>query len=995
MEEPPTTKAKFAPGGGDSSETFRVDPTQTAEEPLFRQGSPEIKGAESERLLQAEIERDRRIAHDDKHADARSLKSGVDDDGDREEHSTAETTYRKVFNRAAQCLREAFQCDGVLFVDGLIGFHGTVQPVPESEQELESEATSAHRQPGLDRNRQHTHPEGTASSERHQSQQDDDDNTDKHDRVFTSTEFQRGAHTDRPSEILALTAHPDVRPNATSLSDTTLGLEQVDEGFLQRLMDRHPNGAVWYFDGISTVVKNDAVIEQDLLEETDKLRNAFPNLRQLVFQPLTDPTSSKRLAGCFIWRQGARPVFSDVVDLPALRGFLHVIESEIARLDAAAAVKQQESFVSSVSHELRTPLHGILGTVQLLKDSKLDELQESLINTIHFCGETLHNTLTSVLSYAKINQFERRQHKFRQRNPPDAVWALPDKHGRISGPDRDFEGLYICTNVAMLCEEIVGVLEAGQSFQQPIGSKNVVVVLNVQHHDNWSFYTEPGAIRRIATNLIGNALKYTSKGSVITTLELTQAITDPNAVSNDVEDGRTLVMTVKDTGKGISKQFIQNQLFVPFTQESAGSAHGVGLGMSIVKSLVTLLSGEIHVQSEVGVGTEMKVVLPLQSCPSVVESEEFEERPHEAEFVQTVHKLRAEHLHVCIYGFPEPVRESLRYYLEIWYHCTIIESTDDAEPDIVLVDEGNEGIREQVHRTAEHYGHNAVLLNIAMTASRMGSPMEAIKGYKVWERIPRPLGPSTMGQTLSRCVGKLKKLRDANSKQTDMEDQEDLVGGGGTQQGAGEASQGGSGKVLSSESQDDPNQQDASQETIQNQTVSSMPERPRNRESRDQPASDLRVLLVDDNALNLRLLKTFLKKAGYVNVTEAENGQKAVEAVQDKSDGFDIVFMGTSISIYPSRISTNNFPDMSMPVMDGFEATRQIRKIETERGVAKEKKSIVVALTGLGSSQDKDKAFGAGVDMFVTKPVQFADLSKVLKQCEEGTLKKPASNKSS
>jgi hypothetical protein len=306
----------------------------------------------------------------------------------------------------------------------------------------------------------------------------------------------------------------------------------------------------------------------------------------------------------------------------------------------------------------------------------------------------------------------------------------------------------INTNIAMLCEETVGVLEAGQSFQQPTGSENVIVVLNVLYDEMWSYFTEPGAIRRIAVNLIGNALKYTSKGSIVVTLQITKVIRDPRTISNDLETGRTLVLSVKDTGRGISKQFIQNKLFVPFTQESAGSAHGVGLGMSIVKSLVTLLSGEIHVESEVGKGTEMKVMLPMRGC-SLDAHEEQEKRPREVEFVQTVETLRAEHLHVCVFGFPDPVRESLRIYLGQWYHCTILENTDDAEPHIVLVDEGNQEVRSEVHRTAQLYGDRAVLLNIVMTASRMGSPMEAIKGYKVWERIPRYVYSASI--CLCRC----------------------------------------------------------------------------------------------------------------------------------------------------------------------------------------------------------------------------------------------------
>ena len=79
--------------------------------------------------------------------------------------------------------------------------------------------------------------------------------------------------------------------------------------------------------------------------------------------------------------------------------------------------------------------------------------------------------------------------------------------------------------------------------------------------------------------------------------------------------------------------------------------------------------------------------------------------------------------------------------------------------------------------------------------------------------------------------------------------------------------------------------------------------------------------------------------------------------------------------------------------MDGFEATRQIRAIETERRVTGADKAVVVALTGLGSSRDADRAFAAGVDMFLTKPVSFADLSKVLRQCEEGTLERPGVEK--
>ena len=78
-----------------------------------------------------------------------------------------------------------------------------------------------------------------------------------------------------------------------------------------------------------------------------------------------------------------------------------------------------------------------------------------------------------------------------------------------------------------------------------------------------------------------------------------------------------------------------------------------------------------------------------------------------------------------------------------------------------------------------------------------------------------------------------------------------------------------------------------------------------------------------------------------------------------------------------------------MPVMDGFEATRQIRKMEANyERASTAKESVIIALTGLASQEDEDQAFKAGVDMFLTKPVQFPKLSHLLSQCKDGTLKR-------
>ena len=135
------------------------------------------------------------------------------------------------------------------------------------------------------------------------------------------------------------------------------------------------------------------------------------------------------------------------------------------------------------------------------------------------------------------------------------------------------------------------------------------------------------------------------------------------------------------------------------------------------------------------------------------------------------------------------------------------------------------------------------------------------------------------------------------------------------------------------------------------------------------PLVNPRVLLVDDNKINLKLLETFLKKQRkYTRIDLAEDGQQALDVFTLNSslgDGFEIVFM-----------------DISMPVMNGFEATRAIREYEDENPVHVGKGSMVIALTGLASGKDQAEGFDAGVDIYLTKPVRFKEVGKLLDNWE-------------
>lgn len=125
--------------------------------------------------------------------------------------------------------------------------------------------------------------------------------------------------------------------------------------------------------------------------------------------------------------------------------------------------------------------------------------------------------------------------------------------------------------------------------------ENIAVLLDFDYQENWEFFTQPGALRRILMNVLGNALKYTDFGYVKVRLAMAEPKSkDYNGTTS------TVSLSVIDTGKGISRSFLRTRLFRPFNQEDHLST-GCGLGLSIVKSLVETLNGTLEVQSQQGV----------------------------------------------------------------------------------------------------------------------------------------------------------------------------------------------------------------------------------------------------------------------------------------------------------------------------------------------------------------------------------------------------------
>ena len=326
-------------------------------------------------------------------------------------------------------------------------------------------------------------------------------------------------------------------------------------------------------------------------------------------------------------------------DLSYLRAFGNTIMSEVSRINALKNDRAKTTFIASMSHELRSPLHGILGSVEFLQDTAADSYQTGLINSIATCGKTLLDTLDHVLDYAKINKLGRARMRRSVRSNRTAK----------APTDSSMESLNITAEVdlGVLIEEVVEAVCAGHAFKKMhtgqlesrsssvqsftrrsstisastatadganLRDGEVSVLLDISPRISWKVRTQPGALRRIIMNLLGNALKYTATGFVAVSL---RAQENPNTNKIDA------VFRVVDSGKGMSEEFQENRLFVPFSQEDTFQP-GTGLGLSIVRQIVDSLRGSIELKSIQDVGTEVSVFLsipPAEGSIGVVDEE--------------------------------------------------------------------------------------------------------------------------------------------------------------------------------------------------------------------------------------------------------------------------------------------------------------------------------------------------------------------------------------
>jgi hypothetical protein len=198
----------------------------------------------------------------------------------------------------------------------------------------------------------------------------------------------------------------------------------------------------------------------------------------------------------------------------------------------------------------------------------------------------------------------------------------------------------------------------------------LTVIIDVEFREQgWFFSLQSGALQRVLMNITGNALKYTSIGWVHVQLSVTE------------KEGRTILhLTVSDSGKGISADFLKNRLFSPFSQEDT-LQDGTGLGMSIVKQVVERLGGTINVTSQVGVGTQVFIQLPATPTS----------KPSDSDVGYLRIREFTRDMKVFLAGFDKSVEasrllyESMSKYLTTWYSMQLVD--DVYSCDIIISDE--------------------------------------------------------------------------------------------------------------------------------------------------------------------------------------------------------------------------------------------------------------------------------------------------------------------
>ncbi|KAG6041185.1 hypothetical protein E4U41_005673 [Claviceps citrina] len=934
-----------------------------------------------------------------------------------------------IFSKAAQIIRESIEIDGLFFLDagissfgglasagGILGMPGVGRP---------SSATSMIYAPGDTNSRPCCKVLGFSTSSKSSIDGDGQDQDQIYSRLPQHLlsellkQFPRGTVISLGQDKAAKTTTSDNVPNLETRQSERPRAPQTTRRTRPQVTETHASNC-FQSVGEGRRCSIEAVLEELL-----------PEASNLAFFPLWDTQKRRWYAGGFAWTKKRSRVLSIEGELSYLLAFGTVIMADVFRTDAKAVERSKMDVLSSISHELRSPLHGIILGAELLHDTALDAFQGDLLHSMETCSRTLLDTVDHLLDWSGVNNFLSPAPV-----PPNNgdVEERGWRRGEAASIESGMMRIVSRVKVDLIVEEVVESVYAGRIFQlRSLGSNGgqqgqhscagadsaqhnaeladsssslaqkdsdiATVCIDIQPNMPWAFYTQPGALRRVVMNLVGNSLKFTSKGFVKVSLD------QPRLDTGSADANQTCVrLTVTDSGCGIGKSYLENDVFTPFIQEDSLKP-GMGLGLSFVERIVTALKGTISIDSIVDKGTVISVVLPLHAAVPDIASTPRWPSPTD-EFDAQRNDLRG--LRVLLLGFRDTPsvesedgilgtnvveREAIANICRDWLQMQVVDPSEsnDLVPDLLLCDETY--LQLSAHNPSQDIASSppaVVICRNAISARRLtgNSAFKRQPNKQLWEFSAQPVGPRKLAKVLALTFKQWTSHQatlhpissSSSSSTTTLQNPKDEEG---PPQLVGTSVR----DVLPQRKRGDGTPDSPmSTSTIQelalperirrstplapvttaaaaaaDQSYSSSSSTSNNNNNvcdggtTEQPGTNF--LLVDDNPINLKILRTYMKKLKLPYRT-ATNGQQAVDIFGQDSGLYKCVFM-----------------DISMPVMDGFEATRHIRAIEMERGLHR---CTIFALTGLASADAQQEAFTSGIDLFLTKPVKLAELSQIL-----------------